>query len=1411
MILSRQNYTEEFNFRLATINQVLAIDGCINTLSQAVHAEDFYTRMLNSLYGWQLENKNAVKQNAKGIDLIDESARLVVQVTVTCTKAKIVQTLTKQVMKKYAEEGYALKFVFIGGQDRSVKARSYDNKHHVKFDPTNDIILSEDLVKYFMHLDIEEQERVLHIVRQEMGDEFMLSDEVIEGFFNRSKRELGSRYNPELNVPVSEMDYYKPLIDSDSVKDSIASSAAAIAVSVKEAGVEALSKENPVNCDCVNLELALLFLSDLEALACGRDYVTAESVRNALAHANAILYSGDFVRRRIDGASKTEEVVKEILIQADLFDESMYDVRYDLLDQDFIIINGNGGIGKSHFIADLCAKANSSGTPAFLFLGQNFVESESPLRQMARMVDADLSGKAFLDELSRYTSTRSTRAIIAIDALNEGIGRRYWTSHLHALKESIDGYDNLSLIVSVRSPYETDVIPESLAGFLDSNCITLQGFDYYDNAVEVFCSHYHIDAPTIPILEEGLRNPLYLRLLCEAAQAKGSNIFDLRMSFSDAVEVVVANVNRTLARNDRLAFDRRINIVEMALRAIASDESFINSGWIQYEAAFNLVVETVSGRMNRPCDLLGAMCDEDLLRVQGDFGESTLAFAFERVGDFFAAGELLRKAGADSGKPLNGNAKAYLKGRIESGLREGILEALAIMLPERHGVELFECCDEEMYGKIIYCFIESIPWRRTENLSEETRLFVEEYILKDQSASVRFFSRLIDVSFWAGNGLNALYLHELLLEMDPQARDAVWSWTMLRNERIESIIDWVWRNAAAIPHESLELAEILLAWCTAVPSRRIRDMATKALSCCLAVDPSCAMKLMRAFSSCDDDYVIERVIAAIYGAVSNSETNESWVDAAYAAYDFTYGGIETYPNIMIRNYTDCLVCYLVSIGAVDKAGFPDVLHTGNSAWYQKEISNADIDKELNLTERRYGEDSDEAHNLWWIIHSMTTEYGRGTCAYGDFGRYIFGGYVGCWNNQFESDQDLSNLALWEVLKRRYVPDLHCAFDRAVNRYERGQSRRFERLSKKYQWVETFRLLARLIDNYPPYREDRTYDQEYEEYLTKRMEAFSEACAREGGFPLDFHFEPELDPEEHVESVCRVPLKDFEIFNELSAVRDIDPSFICPDASGMASNDEVLAPELSLLNAKLIYGEAELKEAFDQIEHVIRDGRRFFPLSLIVTKKETMPETAEVHLNSNCGFVRSDDAERFIEFYKAEFGLSALSPDPLFVYAHEYCGGFGYRFYEELRNSELCEEERLVTPASYEYVWEPPYDGSLHGGVARLLVPSREFIEFFGLNQLPTGVWVGEGGKTVCINESTEEGYQLLVDSDYLAEFLESKQLVLVQGRYFEISSHEECQRLWLVSFGDGDSNRNDALISKEQYAKTPGLLDQLGP
>lgn len=67
--------------------------------------------MCNIIFDLELENLNFSYQNIDGIDLIDNKNKVVVQVSSTCTKAKIDNSLSKKIYTKYKD--YSYKFMSI--------------------------------------------------------------------------------------------------------------------------------------------------------------------------------------------------------------------------------------------------------------------------------------------------------------------------------------------------------------------------------------------------------------------------------------------------------------------------------------------------------------------------------------------------------------------------------------------------------------------------------------------------------------------------------------------------------------------------------------------------------------------------------------------------------------------------------------------------------------------------------------------------------------------------------------------------------------------------------------------------------------------------------------------------------------------------------------------------------------------------------------------------------------------------------------------------------------------------------------------------------------------------------------------------------------------------------------------------
>lgn len=136
-MLQRQTYINDIVNRLSGLASSVELRGLLNLLDLHVISEDFYVDLLNLIYGWKLRNANSLQQNAPGIDLVDDSNRILAQVTGTSTKGKNDHSL-KEIPEKYT--GYHFYFVPIVIDAKEQRKYKYNPPHKVVFNPKTDIL-----------------------------------------------------------------------------------------------------------------------------------------------------------------------------------------------------------------------------------------------------------------------------------------------------------------------------------------------------------------------------------------------------------------------------------------------------------------------------------------------------------------------------------------------------------------------------------------------------------------------------------------------------------------------------------------------------------------------------------------------------------------------------------------------------------------------------------------------------------------------------------------------------------------------------------------------------------------------------------------------------------------------------------------------------------------------------------------------------------------------------------------------------------------------------------------------------------------------------------------------------------------------------------------------------------------------
>ena len=128
------------------------------------------------------------------------------------------------------------------------------------------------------------------------------------------------------------------------------------------------------------------------------------------------------------------------------------------------ILNGLAGTGKTHLLCDVARQRISAGRPTVLLMGQRFVSNDEPWSQALQQMDLpSLSAEEFVGALEAAAQAAGTRALMMIDAINEGAGRSIWPSHLAAFLARLDSSPWIGVVLTIRSSFEELILPADVS------------------------------------------------------------------------------------------------------------------------------------------------------------------------------------------------------------------------------------------------------------------------------------------------------------------------------------------------------------------------------------------------------------------------------------------------------------------------------------------------------------------------------------------------------------------------------------------------------------------------------------------------------------------------------------------------------------------------------------------------------------------------------------------------------------------------------------------------------------------------------------------------------------------------------------------------------------------------------------
>ncbi len=1021
---------------------------------------------------------------------------------------------------------------------------------------------------------------------------------------------------------------------------------------------------------------------------------------------------------------------------------------FKFINNPFMLLGGEAGIGKSHLLADIVTQRMNDGYDSIFLLGQQFRSEVHPWSQILKdLLRLDCNESEFLGALNAKAETQNRRIIIFIDAINEGKGRNFWNHFIRGFIESIKQYEWLGLVISIRSSYFDLIIPKEILEQELAIRVIHYGFDGVEyNASKIFFQNYNIAQPSIPLLHPEFSNPLFLKLFCEGLNKKGlTTIPDGYEGITNIIKFFIEGVEAKLEY--KYPNIKSLKLINKIIKALIG--RMIDTQTLAYDEAFS-IIEGVVSAYRLESGLLDDLVSEGLLAKNlfyndGEYEEG-IYFAYERFEDHLKV-KFLFDIYLDKQNPKDSFEKEPLKDYVDIDniyLYRGIVDAMSIQLPEYCDVELIDMASQNEF--LIDSFFDSFHWRKAESITETTTNFILKNITGNFQEDI--FKVIFSNSSNPKHPLNALFLHEYLAPFSMRDRDVFFIGilnSIYINEEVNSIkrlIDWAWsyEDKSYISDVSLLLTAITLSWFLTTSNRRLRDYSTKALVSILQGRIFILLELLKKFEDIDELYIYERLFAVAYGVVVRMEDNRGLKELGEYIYKTIFDTDEVILHILLRDYAKNTIDYIRYVG-IDLDIEIQKIEPPYESYFPK-IEELPTNNEIDKYEDNYGNQAD-------IIYSMITEYGtEGMGGYGDFGRYVFGSSL----NDFECKKDeqlLSNYVTKKIFEEYgYDGKFFDKSEKLISHYSRRNydrySHKIERIGKKYQWIAMYNTLASVTDNFKMYdsstwgedKKELQYQGSFEPYvrdIDPTVLLKSTQVVRYDNTEQNFYWNPKLEFQWKMENRAWIEETDDlpSPKNNIEFIDENNQSWIT-----LTSFPEWKEP--------LKKGYDRSKTSYKSLWYQLR--------SYLIPKKDLFI------------FIEWADKKNFygLDMPKEKGHYQMFNREHYWSEAYEFFKNPYYGGYQQWTAVERGYPYKVALTTD-KYYWESEFDYSKEDSL-NILKPSQ--IVFEGLKMKYShrdGEYRDENNSIVCFEASVyNESHQcLLVKKEELLKFLDENDLTLV--------------------------------------------------
>lgn len=751
-----------------------------------------------------------------------------------------------------------------------------------------------------------------------------------------------------------------------------------------------------------------------------------------------------------------------------------------LLYGDVLAIYGKAGIGKSQLLASKMQNLFDEERIGLLLVAGIYFTDDPIHEQIMKNLRLDYSFEDLIDILETIGERDNYIVPVFIDALNETWNRKLWKSGLPSIIDKIKKSPMVKMILSYRPEYQKLILPDFLLeGRGDVITMLHRGFE--DNSISAareFLNHYNIPFTPLEYFGYEMSNPLFLTLYCKTYNGEEVALPTL---YDRVIEHANGNISRFLRAELRLKGYTEDDdilsplITEIAEWLVSHDKSSISQkdlAQLNYWAEFGL----------NAASFVRHLVKEHILHDSNFEGVETLYFAYDQMNDYYCAKTIIQKS------QLKDEVRQYLSDKI-LGIQNGelgnswnvdLFVNACTLYAEKYGEECIDIIDvlenADDKWQVFSRYIDSFQWRDIRYIPADNFM---DMLKKYPCSPDDLWTMLIGNSVKVSHPFNADFLHHFLLGYKLNKRDYLWTVyinKMTRDEdnRIVQLIQMYDKggNLETTNEKQIELLLTLFGWILSSSNRWLRDYTSKAMIEILKEHFHLCQILLEKFKNVNDPYIIQRLYGVVFGACCKRTDGRGFQALAERVYREVFDQEKVYPDILLRDYARLIIELFL---------YENPKYIGEIV-REKIVPPYSSDPIPEIEDQHYLE-NDYNGAMFWLMHSMRFE---GMGMYGDFGRYVFQSAL---RNFDVDDKKMFNYAVYYIqTELGFSEEYFGEHDQRCGSYDRHQTKKVERIGKKYQWITMYNMLARISDhckmidrwNYPE-EEDVQFEGAWELY------------------------------------------------------------------------------------------------------------------------------------------------------------------------------------------------------------------------------------------------------------------------------------------------------------------------------------------